>query len=70
MENVRPIAVDEFQAATITGISVSSLRKMRVTGGGPQYAKIGQRVRYRVTDLEQYVAERLVTSTSDQPKAA
>jgi predicted DNA-binding transcriptional regulator AlpA len=70
MENITPIAVDENAAAIITGISVSSLRKLRVTGGGPKFAKLGQRVRYRVADLEDYVAQRVVSSTSEEPKAA
>ena len=59
-----PIAVDETAAADITGISVSSLQKMRVRGDGPPFAKLGNRVRYRVSDLESYIADRVVHSTS------
>lgn len=59
-----PIAVDEMSAASITGISVSSLQKMRVRGDGPAYAKIGNRVRYRILDLEAFVARSVVNSTS------
>ena len=70
MEHVALIAVDEKVAAAVTGISVSSLRKLRVTGGGPKFAKLGQRVRYRMADLEDYVAARVVASTSDESVAA
>ena len=70
MEHVALIAVDEKVAAAVTGISVSSLRKLRVTGGGPKFAKLGQRVRYRMADLEDYVAARVVASTSDETVAA
>jgi len=64
MSDLKPIAVDEMIAASITGISVSSLQKMRVRGDGPPYAKLSNRVRYRLSDLEKYVADRVVTSTS------
>lgn len=64
MSDLQPIAVDELVAATITGISVSSLQKMRVRGDGPHYAKIGNRVRYRIADLEAYVAASVIASTS------
>lgn len=65
MSNLEPIAVDELVAATLTGISVSSLQKMRGRGDGPRYAKMGNRVRYRVADLETYVAASVVASTSE-----
>ena len=70
MEPCTPIAVNERKASELAGLSVSSLRKLRVTGGGPKYAKLGQRVRYRVSDLEDYIAARVITSTSDTPEAA
>ncbi|MEZ5748706.1 MAG: helix-turn-helix domain-containing protein [Caenibius sp.] len=65
MADIQPIAVDEMAAANITGISVSSLQKMRVRGGGPPYAKVGNRVRYRIVDLEAFMAERVRNSTSE-----
>ena len=61
----KPILVDEVGAATLTHISVSSLQKMRVRGDGPVYAKIGNRVRYRIADLETFVTSKLVRSTSE-----
>lgn len=68
--SIGPIVVDEKRASEIIGVSVPSLQKMRVAGTGPAYAKLGNRVRYRVADLEAYVAERVIRSTSEPVKAA
>ncbi len=65
-----PLAVGETEASRLTGISISSFQKMRCTGEGPPYAKVGNRVRYRVTDLDAYLAARVVNSTSSKPLAA
>jgi len=65
MADFQPIAVDENDASKLTGISVSSLQKMRIRGDGPLYAKLGNRVRYRISDLEAFVADRVVCSTSE-----
>lgn len=65
MTHLNPIAVDELAASAATGISVSSLQKMRGRGDGPAYAKIGNRVRYRLADLEAFVANSIVHSTSE-----
>lgn len=58
--------LDTTGAAAYTGVSRSSLEKLRVYGGGPRYLKLGRRVRYRVEDLESWLSERLVSSTSEQ----
>lgn len=63
------IAVDENEAAARICVPVSSLQKMRMRGDGPPYAKIGQRVRYRVSDLQAFVDRHLVTSTSEAQAA-
>jgi hypothetical protein len=62
--NIPVISVDEDKASILTDIPVSSLQKMRGRGDGPPFVKIGSRVRYRVADLEQFVADRVVSSTS------
>lgn len=56
-------------AAKRIGIAVSTLEKSRVNGTGPQYIKLGRLVRYRVSDLDEWIASRLVRSTSE-PAAA
>jgi excisionase family DNA binding protein len=47
------------------GISERTLERHRVTGTGPRWARLGRLVRYRVSDLEQWVEASLRTSTSD-----
>lgn len=56
--------LDTTGAADYTGVSRSSLEKLRVYGGGPLYLKLGRRVRYRVEDLERWLSQSLVSSTS------
>ena len=67
--NQVPIAVDEKTAAALTGVSVSSLQKMRMRGDGPPYAKMGQRVRYQPDALRRWVEQHVVRSTSEQHAA-
>lgn len=58
------VTVDTEGASRHVGLAVSTLEKLRVTGGGPKYVKLGRAVRYRVCDLEVYLAERLIENTS------
>jgi predicted DNA-binding transcriptional regulator AlpA len=64
-----PDILDTAGAAEYLGLSCPTLERMRLTGNGPQYAKLtpGPRgpVRYRKTDLDTWLAKRLVTSTSE-----
>jgi predicted DNA-binding transcriptional regulator AlpA len=64
-----PLTVDTEGAATQIGLAVSTLEKLRVSGGGPRFVKLGRAVRYRMTDLEAYLAERVVESTSQRAVA-
>ncbi len=52
-------------AAEHIGLAVSTLEKLRVRGGGPRYLKLGRSVRYRIEDLDAWMAVRVVGSTSD-----
>ncbi len=58
-------ALDTHQAAAKTGLSNSTLRKLRLTGGGPRFMKLGRAVRYREEDLEAWLTARVVQSTSE-----
>lgn len=53
------------QAATRLNLSSSTLNKLRLTGGGPQFVKLGASVRYRLDDLDKWVATQVRRSTSD-----
>jgi predicted DNA-binding transcriptional regulator AlpA len=52
-------------AATYIGLSVSTLNKLRVFGGGPTFLKLGRRVAYGVADLDAWLATKRRRSTSD-----
>jgi hypothetical protein len=41
------------------------LNKLRTSGGGPPYVKVGAAVRYEVQALEAWIATRVRSSTSD-----
>ncbi len=53
------------QLATICGISVSTLNKLRVRGGGPAYYKVGRRVLYDPDDYARWLKTHRRTSTSE-----
>jgi predicted DNA-binding transcriptional regulator AlpA len=52
-------------AANYLGLAVSTLNKLRCTGGGPVFLKLGRSVRYSPDDLEDWLAARRVNSTSE-----
>jgi hypothetical protein len=62
-------AVDSVGAAPIVGVSPATLKTWRHKRIGPPYVVIGTRVRYRVCDLEAWMAERTVTPTPKQAAA-
>jgi excisionase family DNA binding protein len=60
-----PIFHDTQSAATLLGVSASSLEKWRVHGTGPAYRKHGRSVRYLRADLDAWSARQARTSTSE-----
>lgn len=55
----------EAEAARQVSLSVRSLQRLRVDGGGPPYIQLGlRRIGYRMADLEAWLTGRRVTSTS------
>ncbi|KAF2988778.1 hypothetical protein MJC1_04146 [Methylocystis sp. MJC1] len=60
-----------LETAHILGVSVSTLAKWRMTGlDGPNFVKLGSRVKYDLTTVEAWIRTRARTSTSDHGKAA
>jgi predicted DNA-binding transcriptional regulator AlpA len=57
--------LDAQKAADWTGLSTSTLAKLRLTGHGPAYAKLGRRVVYRIDDLEAWIDTHRHKSTSE-----
>ncbi|MGR9539374.1 helix-turn-helix transcriptional regulator [Rhizobium leguminosarum] len=51
-------------AANYTGLSASTLTKLRLTGDGPEYIKIGKSVVYDPNDLETWLTSKRRRSTS------
>ena len=58
--------LDTLAAARYMGMSKSTLEKLRVFGGGPNFLKLRHLVRYRVQDLDEWMNARLVSSTSER----
>jgi hypothetical protein len=58
-ELVKPPAV-----AAALNTTVSALTQMRYRRVGPPYTRIGNRIRYRWSDVEKYLADRTVTPES------
>jgi excisionase family DNA binding protein len=52
------------QAAAYLGLSPNTLNRWRYTGDGPRFVKLGRAVRYRIEDLDEWVASCGRTSTS------
>jgi predicted DNA-binding transcriptional regulator AlpA len=53
-------------AALLLGLSESTLAKMRLTGAGPGFLKLGRSVRYAREAIESWVQDRSRRSTSDR----
>jgi predicted DNA-binding transcriptional regulator AlpA len=65
-----PLLVNEAGAAALLGLKPRTLTEWRMLGTGPAYVRISNRcIRYRLSDLDAWAAERVRTSTSD-PGAA
>ena len=47
--------LNDVGAAAFLGLAVQSLRNVRSHGKGPPYIKLGRRVVYKVSDLEEYL---------------
>jgi predicted DNA-binding transcriptional regulator AlpA len=57
--------LDTHDAAAYLRLSVSSLNKMRCTGSGPAFIRMGRSVRYRRRALDSFIDSRCATSTTD-----
>jgi excisionase family DNA binding protein len=58
------------EAAAYLRLATPTLERFRLMGNGPAFCKMGDKaVRYREADLDDWVASRLRTSTSDQGEA-
>ena len=56
-DTVRPLYLNEPQAAEYLGVTRRWLQERRRLGGGPRFARLAGSIRYDVRDLESFVAE-------------
>lgn len=54
------------EAANLCRLSVPTFERYRLHGDGPTYLKLGRAVRYRVEDVEAWLASRLTRSTKER----
>lgn len=59
------VVTDTHGAAARTGLAVATLEKRRLTGDGPPFVRLGRSIRYRVSDLDDWLASHIVSSTSE-----
>jgi len=52
-------------AAILLSLSKSTLAKMRLSGNSPKYIKMGRRVAYRRSDLENWIEAQSFQSTAE-----
>ena len=53
------------EAGLLLGMSVRTLERYRITGGGPRFCKFGRKVRYLRSDVDEWAKRRMRNSTSD-----
>jgi predicted DNA-binding transcriptional regulator AlpA len=53
------------EAAQSLRLSERSLERLRCSGFGPKFVKLKHRVLYQQSDLEEWIASRVVASTSE-----
>jgi len=53
------------EAASYLRLSIRTLERLRCTGLGPKYVKVGRSVRYQQSLLDEWLARRVRQSTSE-----
>lgn len=57
-------------AEAYPGFSERKLERLRMVGGGPRYIKIGRVVKYRLADVEAWLADHAFENTAEARRAA
>lgn len=65
MMNQVHAALTTPQAAAYLSVKPATLEQWRWNGRGPRFAKIGRAVRYRQVDLDDFLTNRLFSSTTE-----
>jgi len=61
----QPVYLTPEQAGEILSLSPRTLEKLRSNGGGPNFRKLGRRIRYTRADVDAWANSRSFSSTSD-----
>lgn len=64
--NTRKGLINERECADYRGCSLSKVQKERMRGDGPPFVKMNHLVRYRLQDVDEWIAARVVSSTSEK----
>lgn len=48
------------------GLTVGSLAQMRYLGTGPRYVKVGRQIRYRQSDIDEWIEANVRTQTGQR----
>ena len=64
--NTEPLFINTESAARRIGLHPDTLRRLRRTGGGPRYARVGTAVRYDIRELDRWLEERSFRSTAEE----
>jgi predicted DNA-binding transcriptional regulator AlpA len=56
----------QSECAELLRLSERTLERFRVSGVGPKFVRMGKSVRYRLCDVEAWLASRVVGSTSEE----
>jgi predicted DNA-binding transcriptional regulator AlpA len=52
--------------AALTKLSPRTIERLRCVGGGPKFVRVRGSVRYRIEDVEAWIASRVVSNTSEE----
>lgn len=58
--------IDEREAAKLTGMSSAWFQRARWAGDSIPFSKVGRAVRYKLSDVQEFMEARRVASTSTQ----
>lgn len=67
---IKETHLNQLELAVRWRISHRTLERWRLTGEGPKFLKVGGRVVYRLSDVEEYEQSIVRSSTSDPGQAA
>ena len=69
LKSVSPATMKTPQAAGYLGFQTSTLETWRWSGKGPRFCRLGKSVRYRQSDLDEFLESHSSTSTGSAQAA-